>query len=260
MEQELKPKQSLCNSSFRLCGDKVSNLRKSDRLHVSITQTQITCSRCTFSEPWKKGDCYGCEVWQFFRSIKPHWAPVYFCRWKPRRTRAERAKTREVQKQNKFSDMKPEAKEALRADGVSWSSAELRERIFKRRQKHRAFPRTGKRAAGYDVSQSGVRIISPRVRLYFYSRIVERPVGLLSVSYVRERYIYMELQRIQICEVSMEHGGGAFRSTFLHEIVLHGLTSLWISRAWPTITIQTQHYKYNWYGYNQFLSKYRLIS
>lgn len=121
MEQELKPKQSLCNSSFRLCGDKVSNLRKSDRLHVSITQTQITCSRCTFSEPWKKGDCYGCEVWQFFRSIKPHWAPVYFCRWKPRRTRAERAKTREVQKQNKFSDMKPEAKEALRADGVSWS-------------------------------------------------------------------------------------------------------------------------------------------
>lgn len=66
----------------------------------------------------------------------------------------EKAEKRsEVEKQNKFSDMMPEAARLCRRTPPLHLPAELKERIFKRRQKQRASLLTGKRAGGNAVSQ-----------------------------------------------------------------------------------------------------------
>lgn len=57
-------------------------------------------------------------------------------------------------KQNKFSDMPPEAERLCRRTDSPSSSCRTEEKIFKRRQKQRASPLTGKRAGGDAVSHN----------------------------------------------------------------------------------------------------------
>lgn len=83
-----------------------------------------------------------------------------------RRTRRKRERS-EVEKQNKFSDKMPEAERLCRRTGSPLSSCRTEERIFKRRQKQRASPLTGKRADGDAVSQHASRSDSS-VRMYSF--------------------------------------------------------------------------------------------
>lgn len=59
-----------------------------------------------------------------------------------------------MEKQNKFSDMMPEAARLSGQTNSASSSWRTEERIFKHRQKQRASPLTGKKADGNAVSQN----------------------------------------------------------------------------------------------------------
>lgn len=95
--------------------------------------------------------------WCFLHHQTPLSLYLFLQTGKQRRLRGKREKRSEVEKQNKFSDMMPEAERLCRQTGSPSSSCRTEERIFKRRQKQRASPLTGKRAGGDAVSQHAIR-------------------------------------------------------------------------------------------------------
>lgn len=74
-------------------------------------------------------------------------------------------------KQNKFSDMPPEAERLCRRTDSPSSSCRTEEKIFKRRQKQRASPLTGKRAGGDAVSHN-VKRSGSSVHVYIYTQLL----------------------------------------------------------------------------------------